>query len=192
MPRPGARFAISSPPLRAVINPKAMQPNRAYWRACWSMPDARREPPRRQERAALSLLRLCRAGHRGRNGSRARLGRYAPSSGNVMCARQLRLVPETDIWRSENSHQVVRRAERTMQRFKSAASAQHFLSVHAVVHNTFNLQRISSPDRRFGSSDQKQRRNGAARPARHDDSPRPRILTRTPQLDCLRLAQHPM
>jgi hypothetical protein len=46
--------------------------------------DARRE--RRQERAALSLLRLCRAGHRGRNGSRARLGRYAPSSGNVMCA----------------------------------------------------------------------------------------------------------
>ena len=41
---------------------------------------------RRQERAALSLLRLCRAGHRSRNGSRARLGRYAPSSGNVMCA----------------------------------------------------------------------------------------------------------
>jgi hypothetical protein len=41
---------------------------------------------RRQERATLSLLRLCRAGHRGRNGSRARLGRYAPSSGNVMCA----------------------------------------------------------------------------------------------------------
>src|SRR6266446_1569274 len=43
MPRPGARFAISSPPIRAAINPKAMQPNRAYWRACWSMPDAHRE-----------------------------------------------------------------------------------------------------------------------------------------------------
>jgi putative transposase len=28
-----------------------------------------------------------------------------------------------------------------MQRFKSAASAQRFLSVHAAVHNTFNLQR---------------------------------------------------
>src|SRR6266404_8876225 len=42
---------------------------------------------------------------------------------------------------------------------------------------------ISSPGRRFGSSDQKQRRNGAARPTRHDDSPRPRILTSTPQLD---------
>jgi transposase-like protein len=28
-----------------------------------------------------------------------------------------------------------------MQRFISAASAQRFLSVHAAVHNTFNLQR---------------------------------------------------
>jgi putative transposase len=43
--------------------------------------------------------------------------------------------------RSENSHQVVRRRERKMQRFKSARSAQRFLSIHAAVHNTFNLQR---------------------------------------------------
>ena len=43
--------------------------------------------------------------------------------------------------RAGNSHQVVRRRERKMQRFKSAASAQRFLSVHAAVHNTFNLQR---------------------------------------------------
>jgi putative transposase len=28
-----------------------------------------------------------------------------------------------------------------MQRFKSAASAQRFLSVHAAIHNNFNLQR---------------------------------------------------
>jgi transposase-like protein len=28
-----------------------------------------------------------------------------------------------------------------MQRFKSARSAQRFLSMHTVVHNTFNLQR---------------------------------------------------
>jgi transposase-like protein len=28
-----------------------------------------------------------------------------------------------------------------MQRFKSAASAQRFLSLHAAVHNTFNFQR---------------------------------------------------
>ena len=43
--------------------------------------------------------------------------------------------------RAENSHQAVRRRERKMQRFKSARSAQRFLSVHAAVHNTFNLQR---------------------------------------------------
>jgi putative transposase len=36
--------------------------------------------------------------------------------------------------RAENSHQVVRR-------FKSARSAQRFLSIHAAVHNTFNVQR---------------------------------------------------
>jgi transposase-like protein len=43
--------------------------------------------------------------------------------------------------RAENSHQPVRRRERKMQRFKSARSAQRFLSMHAPVHNTFNLQR---------------------------------------------------
>ena len=43
--------------------------------------------------------------------------------------------------RAENSHQVVRRRERKMQRFKSARSAQRFLSMHAAVHNTFSLQR---------------------------------------------------
>ena len=43
--------------------------------------------------------------------------------------------------RAENSHQVVRRRERKLQRFKSARSAQCFLSIHAAVHNTFNYQR---------------------------------------------------
>jgi transposase-like protein len=43
--------------------------------------------------------------------------------------------------RAENSHQVVRRRERKMQRFKSARSAQRFLAAHAAVHNTFNLER---------------------------------------------------
>jgi hypothetical protein len=44
-------------------------------------------------------------------------------------------------YQAENSHQPVRRREGKMQRFKSARSAQRFLSMHAAVHNTFNLQR---------------------------------------------------
>ena len=43
--------------------------------------------------------------------------------------------------RAENSHQAVRRRERKLQRFKSARSAQRFLSMHSAVHNTFNFQR---------------------------------------------------
>ena len=43
--------------------------------------------------------------------------------------------------RAENSHQPVRRRERKQQRFKSAGSAQRFLSMHSAVHNTFTLQR---------------------------------------------------
>jgi putative transposase len=42
--------------------------------------------------------------------------------------------------RAENSHQVVRRLEQKIQGFRSAGSAQRFLSSHAAVHNTFNLQ----------------------------------------------------
>jgi putative transposase len=43
--------------------------------------------------------------------------------------------------RAENSHQATRRRERKMQRFKSARSAQRFVSLHAAVYNTFNVQR---------------------------------------------------
>ena len=49
--------------------------------------------------------------------------------------------------RAENSHLPVRRRERKMQRFKSPGSAQRFLSVHAAVHNTFNVQRHLTPRR---------------------------------------------
>jgi putative transposase len=71
-----------------------------------------------------------------------------------LCYRRHRFPPEIiqhSIWlyeqrlrsnkRAENSHQPIRRGERKMPRFKSARSAQRFLSMHAVVHNTCNLQR---------------------------------------------------
>lgn len=54
--------------------------------------------------------------------------------------------------RAENSHLPIRRRERQQQRFKSQASAQRFLSSHAAIHNTFNIERhlISRPTlRRF-------------------------------------------
>jgi transposase-like protein len=43
--------------------------------------------------------------------------------------------------RTEVSYQPVRRRERKLQRFKSSGSAQRFVSLHAAVYNTFNLQR---------------------------------------------------
>ena len=43
--------------------------------------------------------------------------------------------------RAENSHRPVRRRERKMQKFKSAGSAQRFLSSYSALYNTFNLDR---------------------------------------------------
>ena len=43
--------------------------------------------------------------------------------------------------RAELSHQPTRVRERVMRRFKSAAQAQQFLTIHAAVYNLFNLGR---------------------------------------------------
>ena len=43
--------------------------------------------------------------------------------------------------RAENAHLPIRQRERRMQRLKSASAAQRFLSIHAAVYKTFNVQR---------------------------------------------------
>ena len=51
---------------------------------------------------------------------------------------------ETGCWlnnRAENSHQPFRRREHAMAKFRSAKSLQKFASIHASVHNHFNLER---------------------------------------------------
>ena len=59
--------------------------------------------------------------------------------------------------RAENSHQVVRRRDRKMQGFKSAASAQRFLSMQLPSAIRSTISAISSPGR---SSEPKLLRNG--------------------------------
>jgi putative transposase len=97
---------------------------------------------RRDKRAALRLVRkLLR-----KQGFAPKLVTTDKLGSNGSAFRHLRLTCPHEQGlrannRAENPHQVVRRRERKMQRFKSAGSAQRFLSIHAAVHNIFNLQR---------------------------------------------------
>src|SRR4051795_12622458 len=87
---------------------------------------------RRDKRAALRLMRklLRKQGFAPKLLTTDKLGSYGSAF------RQLKLICPHEqglrkINRAENSHQAVRRRERKMQRFKSARSAQYFLSIHA-------------------------------------------------------------
>src|ERR1700724_1572993 len=107
---------------------------------------------RRDTRAALRLMRklLKKQGFVPKLLVTDKLGSYAAAFRRLRlsCPHEQGLRENN---RAENSHQAVRRRERKMQRFKSARSAQCFLSMHAAVHNTFNLQRhlVSRPTLRI-------------------------------------------
>src|SRR5205823_7115743 len=97
---------------------------------------------RRDTKAALRLMRklLKKQGFAPKLLITDKLGSYGSAF------RQLRLTCPHDRGlrknnRAENSHQIVRRRERKMQRSKSSRSAQRFLNIHSAVHNTFNHQR---------------------------------------------------
>jgi putative transposase len=97
---------------------------------------------RRDTRAALRLMRklLKKEGFAPKLLVTAKLRSYAAAFRRLWltCPHQQGLRNNN---RAENSHQAVRRRERKLQWFKSPRSAQRFLSMHAAVHNTFNLQR---------------------------------------------------
>jgi transposase-like protein len=97
---------------------------------------------RRDKRAALRLMRklLRKQGFAPKLLTTDKLASYGSAFQHLCltCPHEQGLRANN---RAENSHQVVRRRERKTQRFKSAGSSQRFLSIHAAVHNTFNLQR---------------------------------------------------
>src|SRR4030088_613764 len=101
---------------------------------------------RREKRAALRLIRklLRKHGFAPKLLTTDKLGSYGSAFRHLRlsCRHEQGLRANN---RAENSHQVVRRRERKMQRFKSAGSAQRFLNVHAADHNTFNLQGPLTP-----------------------------------------------
>src|SRR5438270_8457085 len=97
---------------------------------------------RRDKRAALRLMRklLRKHGFAPKLLTTDKLGSYGSAFRHLRlsCRHEQGLRANN---RAENSHQAVRRRERKMQRFKSAASAQALSQYACCCHNTFNLQR---------------------------------------------------
>jgi putative transposase len=123
----------------------AIQDRRMYlWRAVDSEGEVL-DPlvqPKRDTAAALRFMRklLKKQGYAPEQLVTDKLGSYGAARRELRlsCRHEQGLRKNN---RAENSHQVVRRRECKQQCLKSAGSTQRFLSTHAAVHNTFDVQR---------------------------------------------------
>jgi putative transposase len=95
---------------------------------------------RRDKRAALKLMRklLKKHGVAPEHWITDKLPSYGAALRRLGASRR-HVTGERLNNRAENSHLPVRQRERRMHRFKSARSAQRFLSTHAAFYNTFNI-----------------------------------------------------
>ena len=98
--------------------------------------------PRRDRRAAERFFRklLKGQGSEPRRLVTDKLRSYAAAQRTIMPS----VVHDTGRYknnRAEVSHQPTRQRERQMRRFKSAAQAQRFLSVHGITQNLFRVRR---------------------------------------------------